>query len=109
MVQARLCIGSRTTDANVGVSTLIVETSLDGITYNTPLSMTVPSADTCPEPWVYNASADACVAPRGPGCHSVFVTPGAPYRFIRGTVVGAQFGEVCAFGPAGRATGLAGA
>ena len=107
-IEARLCIGSRTTEANVGVSSFSVEVSLDGVTYNTLFSMPAASAATCPAPWVFNAVAGACVAPSGPGCHAVSFQPVAPYRYIRATVVGAQFGEVCAFGPAGRTTGLNG-
>ena len=78
--------------------------------YNTVLDITSGGALNCPAPWVYDASADvstvpgvttapgACVAPSGPGCHSVIVKPTTPYQYVRGRVMGVQFGSVCAFG-----------
>ena len=74
----------------------------------------------CPAPWVYSAAADvsgvassggavgACVIPTSAtgGCFSAFFTPTLKYKFIRGTVLGVQFGDVCAFGPASRPDNL---
>jgi hypothetical protein len=109
VVEARLCVGADTTSANVGLSALVVETSLDGVTFHTLYSLTEPSAATCPAPWVFDVDAGACVAPSGPGCHPVSWKPLRPYRYVRGTAVGVQFGEVCAFGPPGRPTSIEGA
>ena len=75
----------------------------------------------CPAPWVYSAAADvsgvvssngntgACVIPAGNGgCYSVTVDPTVRYRFLRGTVLGVQYGRVCAFGPTTRSKNLNG-
>jgi hypothetical protein len=87
---------------------MVIETSMDGVTFTTVYSMTTPSDTTCMSPWVYSADANACVAPSGPGCHVLSFKPTVNYRYIRGTVSGVQYGETCAFGPAGRTTRLEG-
>ncbi len=57
---------------------------------------------------VAGTNVGACVAPSGPACHSAFFTPNIKYRYIRGSVLGVSFGEVCAFGGAGRSNKLNG-
>ena len=87
----------------------------------TRIAEIIPSAANCPAPWVYDATADvssvdasyppgACVAPPtvGAQCHSVFFHPPLNYVFLRGTVIGTQFGSPCAFGPVGRTQSLNG-
>lgn len=118
-IEVRLCIGSSIAGANVGIADLVLETSLDGVTY-TPLTSITSGGGVlqCPSPWVYNANADvsaitagavgACIAPSGPGCHSVFFNPSVQYKYVRGLVQGVQFGSVCAFGPNARSTSLNG-
>ena len=88
--------------------------------YTRILDISSGGALNCPAPWVYAAAADvsaatgvvaapgACVAPSGPGCHSVFVSPRGVFKYLRGTVLGVQFGAVCAFGPSTRSTALNG-
>ena len=95
--------------------------ALAGVTY-TKIASIVDQAGvvTCPAPWVYSAAADvsgvngvtagagACVIPAGAGgCFSVFFTP-PEFKFLRGTVLGVQFGDVCAFGPNTRSKNLNG-
>ena len=105
-LEARLCVGSHTSVANVGVTSMVVETSMDGVSFDLVYALTSPSAATCPPPWVFDGDAGACVAPSGPGCHSISTTPANPYVFVRAAVEGVQFGQVCAFGPAGRPTSI---
>ena len=122
-IELRLCIGQATSAANVGLTALTIETSTDGelrsfisiyygftvkrVVFPAGVSFTTafdlqPSQGNCPSPWVFDATAQACTAPFGPGCHSVFANPAAAYSYVRGTVVGAQFGSTCAFGPNAR-------
>jgi hypothetical protein len=76
------------------------------------LSFANPTSDLdCPAPWLFDADAEACVAPASSSaeCHSFIVPPTDPYRFVRGSAVGVQLGELCAFGPEGRTTDVNGA
>ncbi len=107
-IETRLCIGKNVALANVGVSSFILETSSNGVDFTTVFSMPAAGPGVCPQAWPYDPVADACVLPSGPGCRAFVVRPNAPYKFVRGTVVGVQFGEVCAFGPLSRTTSLNG-
>ena len=64
----------------------------------------------CPAAWKFAdaSGTGVCVPPHGPGCFSVSYTPGVRYRFVRGSVSGVQFGQVCGFGPSTRTHLLSG-
>jgi hypothetical protein len=56
---------------------------------------------------VFDVALNACVAPDSTTgeCYSVLsAPPSAPYKFVRGEVAAVQRGELCAFGPTGRAS-----
>ena len=109
-VEARLCLGRSTDITNIGITHLSLETSMDGITFQSLYAMTAASPSACLSPWEYDSTANACVAPDtdGADCHTLVFHPQAPYRFIRGTANAVQFGDACAFGPTGRTRRLEG-
>ena len=101
-IDASICVG-KFEEGNLGVVSITIETSRDGVTWTKAYSMTRPSVKNCPAAWKYEPAAGACV-PRGTKnpCSTAELVPKSTkwYRYIRGSVVGRQYGELCAFGRA---------
>jgi hypothetical protein len=128
LLEMRLCIGSNTRVANVGVQSLSVSVSADGefpLRFRHPYTVllkvfsivfmilamsyaNVYNLTAGPSFCPLDANSSACVAPFGPACHSVAVTINIPFAFVKGSAAGVQFGSTCAFGPTGRPTSIDG-